>query len=1075
MAVNDTTNTTTADRKATRTTDAKGTPSAKPRRKRRWWLRILIGLPLLLIVLVALGPTLLSTGLFRQAIVRAVNDNIRGTVAVDDISLGWFSSAKITGLHVTDPMHPETLTIGGVTWDKGIFGALSMLRSSDGINLGRLDIDTIEGVIYFNPDGTNSLQNALAPRQTSALPTPTPYDPPQDRPTQDPPPDSPAPTPDSPSPSAAATKPFNLQARLAVTNSRLSLVQFDGRTVNVTDLNTVVDVDYPKGLTVTHTSTHDGGGKLRAEVTLQNLPTSADGLATLFETLSGTVKIHTEPAIDLGPAVTFFAPPSTRGRGSLNLDIDGQFASGAASGKYLVTVGDLSLADDAIEVNAVTQEFAGEMTYKDSHVSVENKSTGTIGTIASRVVYNTAGPALSENLVDLLMQGKSFIAPDVALTMNGKVDLGALARALPGIVKLQEGVEIENGTLVLKGITVQGGQSPTTDGEVTLTVAIQRDGKITPIQPVVLNWCVLTNSKGQLQIGDFAGVDDSFTTTGRIRGTGVTSSFATANVRGTVDTLGASFTADLTLLRQELAKLVDLKDLELGGKVDGSLSIATDTADARLHTLDLHVRANDVVVASSTPAEPADEAAPPPAAEPKAGNPATDDGPTRISGTLVWKAGLRYASRKFDLKGKMDLAGLKLSPVGDMLGGDAPTLEHDLALDMKNQRLDVRAFSLVSQVLKISDFTGSVTQLSGDMVLDLAGSYDADWKELTALAERFKPGAMEGIAMRANSAGPIAITGPAGAPTITPLRGNTRVGWGKQSVVYGIDFGDAKLEPKIADGVFALPLAEIPANDGTLRLMSHVTLTGDEPVLTIPGQLQMMDRIAVNADMGKYLLSRAVPLLAETTRLEGMVSLMVRDIDLPLGDSMMTSGSGSGRLDLSEIRLSPAGEIARLFTLVGLDASKSYPVTIGAVDFQLRNGALVYDNMTVAVGGMELRVRGQVRFDDGVDLIVSVPVKREMLEAVGIKGSTLARIPDGLRVDVPLVGTRTKPKLDLGSIDKETLARDVAGEVLKGVGVDLGGLLGGGSATTQPADSSEKKTPALPIKLPTSLPSLFGR
>jgi len=1032
----------------TNTTSSKGTKPSKPRKKRRWWLRILIGVPVLLIALVALLPTLLSIGVAQRTAVRMiVNDNIRGQVAIDDLSLGWFSSVKITGVHVTDNLHPETLTIGSIEWDKGLLGALLALRSGEGMNLGTIWIDGIDGVIYFNEDGSNSLQNAFLPREQ---PPATPSQPPtKPAPTAEPPSTPPPAQTNAPVPVAAGEeKPFAVQAMLTVKNSRVSLVQFDGRKVNVTDLNTVVDVNYPQGVTLTHTSTHDGGGKLLAEIKLQNLSATS---GSVLDALTGTVKVHTEPAIDLAPAVTFFAPPGTKGQGSLTLDINSVFNPGTASGQYVISVQDLSLADDNIEVKSVTQKFYGIVGYKDRIVNGEIQSSGSIGTLSSLLTYNTAGPAaLPENLADLLMQGKSFTAPDASLMMNGQLDLGALARALPGVVKLQEGVEIENGTLALDNIKAQGGGTPATDGKVTLTVAINRDGTTTPIQPVVLNWNVRTDEQGQLNINH----------------TEVSSSFATAGVSGTANDLSGRFDADLTLLRQEVAKLVDLQDLELGGKVSGELAVQTDRADAKLRQLALSVDAASVVVGSRAEAEASQ------AGEPKTGE-AENDGLTRIDAALEWAAALRYDEQKLDLNGAMSVGRLRLNGV-NFLGDDKSPqphpaeLTHDITLDNREQRLDVRTFAFASAVLEIADFKGSVTQLDGDKVLNFTGSYGADWKELTALVERFKPGAMEGIVMRASSAGPIAVTGPVGAPTITPLAGSTRVGWGKDSRVYGIDFGDAKLEPQIAGGVFALPLAEIPANDGTLRLMSNVHLTGDEPVLKIPGQLHMMDQIAINADMGKYLLSRAVPLLAETTKLEGRVSLTVRDIDLPLGESMMQSGSGGGRLDLSAITLSPAGEIARLLTLVGLDASKSYPVTIGAVDFQLQKGALVYEHMTITVAGVEFRVRGQVRFDDGVDLIVSVPVKRELFEALGIKAATVAKIPEGLYVDVPLVGTRTQPKLDLGGIDKEALLKDA----LKGVGLDLGGtiggILGGGNsttqpATTQPADSTEKK-PALPIK-----------
>src|SRR5262245_7452724 len=66
-------------------------PPPPPKKRRRRWPWVVLALFLVPMLLVALAPTLISTGIGRSTIVGIVNDNINGYAEIGGLSLGWFS------------------------------------------------------------------------------------------------------------------------------------------------------------------------------------------------------------------------------------------------------------------------------------------------------------------------------------------------------------------------------------------------------------------------------------------------------------------------------------------------------------------------------------------------------------------------------------------------------------------------------------------------------------------------------------------------------------------------------------------------------------------------------------------------------------------------------------------------------------------------------------------------------------------------------------------------------------------------------------------------------------------------
>src|SRR5262249_32801509 len=160
--------------------------------------------------------------------------------------------------------------------------------------------------------------------------------------------------------------------------------------------------------------------------------------------------------------------------------------------------------------------------------------------------------------------------------------------------------------------------------------------------------------------------------------------------------------------------------------------------------------------------------------------------------------------------------------------------------------------------------------------------------------------------------------------------------------------------------------------------------------------------------MGAQLLSYINPIFKFMTRVEGRVSMALQDIRVPLSDAIKRTGSGSGVLDLGDMKIQPGGVFGKLFELGGLPVNDLYPAKVGRVDFQLKNGRIHYDKFTMVFpSGYDLKFYGSVGFDDTVNLVISLPVTQQLIKQLKIGGPVdLSKQLSKLRVDIPMVGTR---------------------------------------------------------------------
>src|SRR5205085_7071884 len=103
-----------------------GAPAAPPppARKKRRWTKVLGLLILLIIALVVCAPYIASTGPVRSIVVGQINNNLAGSVAIEDYSVGWTGGIHATGVQVFDAQKKLVVSVPRLSTQLSLMGAM---------------------------------------------------------------------------------------------------------------------------------------------------------------------------------------------------------------------------------------------------------------------------------------------------------------------------------------------------------------------------------------------------------------------------------------------------------------------------------------------------------------------------------------------------------------------------------------------------------------------------------------------------------------------------------------------------------------------------------------------------------------------------------------------------------------------------------------------------------------------------------------------------------------------------------------------------------------------------------------
>ena len=132
--------------------------NTRPRRWGRWTLLIVAGVVLVLLLVAALGPTLLSTEAGKRMILANVNERIAGRIDAETLRLTWLRGQSIADLRLFDPAGDEVLH--ATRLDAPDLRLLPVALGSQ--RLGRVHVDVADARLTQQRGEPTNLERALA-------------------------------------------------------------------------------------------------------------------------------------------------------------------------------------------------------------------------------------------------------------------------------------------------------------------------------------------------------------------------------------------------------------------------------------------------------------------------------------------------------------------------------------------------------------------------------------------------------------------------------------------------------------------------------------------------------------------------------------------------------------------------------------------------------------------------------------------------------------------------------------------------------------------------------------------------
>ncbi|MCY2927304.1 MAG: hypothetical protein NT031_18090 [Planctomycetota bacterium] len=413
--------------------------------------------------------------------------------------------------------------------------------------------------------------------------------------------------------------------------------------------------------------------------------------------------------------------------------------------------------------------------------------------------------------------------------------------------------------------------------------------------------------------------------------------------------------------------------------------------------------------------------------------------PTELTATLTYDGQVDW-SDGLASTGKLLARDVLFQAPGIRQQQQLMTVAHEFRIDKPGQRLHLKQLDVSSQPAWFSiNAAGEITQLKTRRLMDIKGKYTGDWDEICRVIRAFKPDVPipTKFLFSGTTEGLFTVTGPMEHPAILSnyrdMTADAGFGWTTARTM-GLELGQAKFRPTMKDGVMTLPLTEVVASGGMARLAASVDVRGEQAVLSLPPNLQVLDQVHLTEQFTHEMLSRANPVFAGLGQIQGTLSLRMTSLRLPLDESAKTQATGAGRLELTDVRFRPAGLLGQLLSLAGVPGSQEQTLQPISVDFRIVRGGIEYENFRIAIDkSFDLIFSGRVAFNDSLSMSVSVPVHEALLRKLGASGplGEYARLLRNARVTIPLTGTRESPVLDFKRVKIDALLRQAGDALLR--------------------------------------------
>ncbi len=203
-------------------------------------------------------------------------------------------------------------------------------------------------------------------------------------------------------------------------------------------------------------------------------------------------------------------------------------------------------------------------------------------------------------------------------------------------------------------------------------------------------------------------------------------------------------------------------------------------------------------------------------------------------------------------------------------------------------------------------------------------------------------------------------------------------------------------------------------NQGPLTFNPVLRILDDGAAVVLPEPGAVLSAAQITDEAANRLLARALPVFRNPVDVAGTANVTLNEFHVPVAGDL-ENASIDAVVALRGVSAGSSGLLRSLLGLVGL-ANETIDVPDQDVHVLLKDGRVHHDRMHLNIHGYTLVSSGSVALDKTLDLLVEVPITREL-----VKSDSVYDILKGQTIKVPIRGTLDRPEFN----------RDIIGDNLK--------------------------------------------